>query len=205
MKIIIIFHKMIKTVLRTLNRILCSLYCRIYFCLNGVKLKTLTCQGIPYLHVSLNASMKVGNRLSLNNGVKFSDSGINGRCRFEVRDSASLIIGNDVGLSDATITCHNNIRIGNNVILGVGCQVRDTDNHSLNPQDRLNGRDWENKMTAPIIINDNVFIGANALILKGVKIGNDSIVGAGSVVTKNIPANEIWAGNPAKFIKKVNL
>ena len=52
-----------------------------------------------------------------------------------------------------------------------------------------------------MIIKDNVFIGARCLILKGVVVGENSIIGAGSVVTKNIPDNEIWAGNPAKFIK----
>lgn len=56
-----------------------------------------------------------------------------------------------------------------------------------------------------MVINDNVFIGARCIILKGVTIGSKSIIGAGSVVTKNIPEGEIWAGNPAKFIKKYNL
>lgn len=53
------------------------------------------------------------------------------------------------------------------------------------------------------MICDNVFIGAKCIILKGVTIGENSVIGAGSVVTKNVPANQIWAGNPAKFIKNV--
>ena len=56
----------------------------------------------------------------------------------------------------------------------------------------------------PIIVGDDVFVGANSIILKGVIIGARVIIGAGSVVTKNIPSDEIWAGNPAKFIRKVN-
>ena len=59
------------------------------------------------------------------------------------------------------------------------------------------------KKCAPVVIEDNVFIGARCIILKGVTIGENSVVGAGSVVTKSIPANEIWAGNPAKFIRKI--
>lgn len=55
---------------------------------------------------------------------------------------------------------------------------------------------------APITIEDHAFIGAHSIILKGVTIGKCSIVGAGSVVTHNIPEHEIWAGNPAKFIRK---
>jgi len=137
----------------------------------------------------------------MNNGAKYSDSGLNGKCRIEVRDNAILTIGNNVGMSDTTITCHEKITIGNNVLLGVGSQIRDTDNHSLNPQDRLTGLDWKNKKNAPILIKDNVFIGGYCFILKGVTIGENAIIGACSVVTKDIPANQIWAGNPARFIK----
>ena len=65
------------------------------------------------------------------------------------------------------------------------------------------GLDFKNKQNAPIYIKDNVFIGANATLLKGVTIGENAIVGACSVITKDVPANEIWAGNPAKFIKNL--
>jgi acetyltransferase-like isoleucine patch superfamily enzyme len=59
-------------------------------------------------------------------------------------------------------------------------------------------------VSEPIVIGDDVFIGANSIVLKGVNIGDRSIIGAGSVVSKNIPADEIWAGNPIKFIKRIN-
>lgn len=184
--------------------IISKFFCSIMFYLNGVNVKSYKCLGYPYVHVSFKANCIIGENFRLNNGVKYSDSGFNGKCRLEVRDEAKLIIGDNVGMSDVTITCHENITIGNNVLLGVGCQIRDTDNHSLNPKDRLIGLDWINKKSAPILINDNVFIGMNSIILKGVIIGENSIIGAGSVVTKNIPANEIWAGNPARFIKNTS-
>lgn len=138
----------------------------------------------------------------MNNGVWYSDLGTNGKCRIEIRNSAELIIGDNVGLSDVTITCHQKIVIGNNVLIGVGTQIRDTDNHSLNPADWRTPNDWKNKKTSPIKIGNNVFIGTNSIILKGLFIGDNSIIGAGSVVSKSIPANEIWAGNPVKFLKK---
>lgn len=185
-----------------LSAIFSKTICAFIFYINGVKYQSFGSLGIPYVHISIGAKCIIGENLNINNGVKYSDSGLNGKCRIEVRDVAILNIGNNVGLSDVTITCHEKITIGNNVIVGVGSQIRDTNNHSLNPQDRLNGLDWINKKTSPITIKNNVFIGAYSFILKGVTIGENSIIGAGSVVTKDIPANEIWAGNPAQFIRK---
>ena len=60
---------------------------------------------------------------------------------------------------------------------------------------------WQIKKKSPVIINNNVFIGAHSIILKGVTIGENSIIGACSLVTNDIPANEIWGGNPARRIK----
>lgn len=189
-------HIILFTVAKTSN-----LRCALLFYLNGVEIHSFSSLGVLQINVSLNAKCIIGSNLSMNNGVKYSDSGVNGKCRIIVKDRAVLTIGDDVGMSDVTITCYEQIMIGNNVLLGVGVQLRDTDSHSLNPEDRLNGLDWINKKNSPIVIKDNVFIGAYSLILKGVTIGENSIVGSGSVVTKNIPDNEIWAGNPAKFLK----
>ena len=174
------------------------------FYLNGVSIKSFSSNGIPFIHKSLNAKFSIGKNFIMNNGVRYSDSGLNGKCRIDVRDNAVLSIGDNVGMSDVTITCHQKINIGNNVLLGVGVQIRDTDNHSLNPEHRKDVKlDWTYKKTAPIQIKDSAYIGAYAFILKGVTIGENAIVGAGSVVTKNIPDNEIWAGNPARFIRNI--
>ena len=78
-----------------------------------------------------------------------------------------------------------------------------SDFHSLDPIIRAGGEDQANKKRAPVVLCDNLFIGAHSTILKGVTVGENSIVGAGSVVTKNIPANQIWGGNPAKFIRNL--
>lgn len=112
-----------------------------------------------------------------------------------------LKIGENVGISGATISCENRILIGNNVLIGSGVLITDSDSHPLNPLDRDNN---DLIKTAPIIIEDNVFIGARSIILKGVCIGQGSVVGAGSVVVKNIPPMCICAGNPAKIIKFFN-
>ncbi|WP_031443977.1 acyltransferase [Arenibacter algicola] len=202
-KLLIKIYKGCKLLYRQLLGKFSKLYCSVLFYLNDVNVVSFSSLGIPYIHKSIKAKIFVGENFKMNNGVKYSDSGLNGKCRIEVRDKAILTIGNNVGMSDVTITCHEKINIGNNVLIGVGTQIRDTDNHSLNPQDRLIGLDWENKKNASILIEDNVFIGANCFILKGVTIGENTIIGACSVVTKNIPANQIWAGNPAIIIKLI--
>jgi acetyltransferase-like isoleucine patch superfamily enzyme len=203
-KILIKLYKGYKFLFRIVAGIFSKLYCSLLFYLNDVLVVSFSSYGFPYLHKSMDAQVFIGENFKMNNGAKYSDSGLNGKCRIEVRDNAVLTIGNNVGMSDTTITCHEKITIGNNVLLGVGSQIRDTDNHSLNPQDRLTGLDWKNKKNAPIVIKDNVFIGAYCFILKGVAIGENAIIGACSVVTKNVPANEIWAGNPAKMIRNLN-
>lgn len=78
-----------------------------------------------------------------------------------------------------------------------------TDFHSLNPEIRASNKDSENRLCAPVEIKHNAFIGARCIILKGVTIGENSVIGAGSVVTKSVPANQVWAGNPAKFIRNI--
>ena len=87
-------------------------------------------------------------------------------------------------------------------MIGGGCTIVDTDFHSLNPLDWFTFKDDANRVSKEVVIGDNVFIGMKTIILKGVHVGNNVVIGAGSVVTKDIPDNEIWAGNPARFIKK---
>ena len=139
----------------------------------------------------------------MNNGVRGNPIGCYQRCTFFVAPGAELNIGDNVGLSQAALVCHLRIDIGNDVKIGGGVCIYDTDFHSLDPELRKSGDDIRHKAKKPVIIHDNVFIGAHSIILKGVEIGENSIVGAGSVVTKPIPASEVWAGNPARFIRKI--
>lgn len=104
----------------------------------------------------------------------------------------------------AAFTCANSIVLEDNVLLGSGCKIYDTDFHALEYTERVKGNYKGAPInTAPVKIDEGVFIGAGSFVLKGVHIGKHSIIGAGSVVTKDIPKNEIWAGNPAKFIRKI--
>ena len=83
--------------------------------------------------------------------------------------------------------------------------IFDTNFHSTNWQDRADRDiDTQKAKTSPIHIGDYAFIGAHCIIGKGITIGEKSIIAAGSVVTRDVPACEIWGGNPANFIKKID-
>lgn len=87
-------------------------------------------------------------------------------------------------------------------MIGAGCQFYDNDFHPLISEYRVGDkRDDSHTKSKEIIIEDKVFIGASSIILKGTHIGEGAIIGAGSVVSGNVPPYEIWAGNPARYIK----
>jgi len=171
--------------------------------LNGVQFgKDLHVNGFLKVIVTRRGSVTIGSGLRLNSGNKFNVIGRQQRCIFWVE--GSLKICDNVGMSATAIICNHQITIGSNVVIGGNTVIYDTDFHSLdsiqrcsNTEDRCNAR-W-----GAVIICDNVFIGAHSTILKGVTIGENSVIGACSVVSKNIPANELWAGNPAVFIRTI--
>lgn len=121
---------------------------------------------------------------------------------FFLKPEADLIIGDNVGMSNVMIYSWSSIVIEDNVLIGGGVQIYDTDFHSLGYTARVLEGDSD-VIVEPVKICEGAFIGANSIILKGVTIGAHSIVGAGTVVTKSIPSGQIWAGNPAKFIRSV--
>ena len=112
-----------------------------------------------------------------------------------------IIIGNNASFSNCVLFSEECITIGDEACIGAGCKIYDTDFHSVNPEYRLNGN--TKVPTAPVTIGKRVFLGANVTVLKGVTIGDEAVVGAGSIVTHDSPAREIWAGSPAKFIRKL--
>lgn len=117
-------------------------------------------------------------------------------------NGGKIIIGSRVGMSHAVLCSRAGIKIEDNVLIGSGVKIYDHDFHSLDYEERVQKGDKEVK-ESPVLIQEGAFIGAHAIILKGVTIGRHSVIGAGAVVTKDIPDNEVWAGNPARFIKKL--
>lgn len=147
----------------------------------------------------------LGKNIKINSSRKSNHIGEASKTIFKIKDKKAVIeIGDNTGLSNSAFVCRKKIIIGNNVKIGGGVKIYDSDAHSLNYKERMNPK-TDVMIKKEVILKDHCFIGAFSIILKGVTIGEKSIVGAGSVVAKSIPDGEIWAGNPAKFIKKLNI
>lgn len=159
--------------------------------------------GIPIIDIQLNSSCKIGRNCSINSGTYFNRIGRNQKTILFAVQGGNIEIGNNVGISSSAIISYNEIKIGNNVKIGGNTVIYDSDFHNLDYRLRQNIK-TDIPKTAPVIIEDDVFIGSHSTILKGVRIGKCSIIAACSVVTKNIPPMEIWGGNPAKLIRKIS-
>lgn len=147
--------------------------------------------------------ISIGSNCKINSGADYNVIGGDTRTAMVVGGNGFIKIGNNVGISNSTLVSYENgIVIEDNVLLGGNCKIYDTDFHSIDYVDRMAVPDINIK-TGRVRIQQGAFIGAHSIILKGVSIGKRSVVGAGSVVTKDIPDDEVWAGNPAKFIKKI--
>jgi acetyltransferase-like isoleucine patch superfamily enzyme len=127
-------------------------------------------------------------------------------------NESSLIVGDNTYIGGGTvIDCVKSISIGDDVLISYGCILTDSDNHSVKYSIRKKDladwkqrkHDWTTTNSKAIQISTGVWIGARAIILKGVTIGKGAVVGAGSVVTKDVPPWTIVAGNPARVIKEI--
>jgi acetyltransferase-like isoleucine patch superfamily enzyme len=178
-------------------------YIRIIFSINSVSWGYgWQFYGIPIIQKHRLSHMKFGNGLNLRSSVRSNPLGPNHPvilCTWE--KGACLQIGDFFAMTGGSICCAERIAIGNHVALGANTVITDTDFHPLQLEERI--KNPADGKTAPIVIADHVFIGMNSLVLKGVTIGEGSVIGAGSVVTKNIPGHVIAAGNPARIIRQI--
>lgn len=167
---------------------------------HGSKFKLL---GKIYIQIGQNATVQFGENFLFLSSMKSNPLACSSHSCIFIEDGAKLMVGANVGISSTILWVCQSITIGNNVKIGGGSILMDTDAHSLHYMDRRDVlRDDKHRINQSIVIDDDVFIGTHSIILKGVHIGARSIVGAGSVVTKDIPQDCIAAGNPAKVIKR---
>jgi acetyltransferase-like isoleucine patch superfamily enzyme len=135
-------------------------------------------------------------------------------CSFAIGEKGKCTVGNFTLLNGALVMAEERIEIGSYCLISWNVGIADSDFHPLEPTRRLidaralapflKDRPPRPPLeTAPVIIGDNVWIGMNAVILKGVTIGENSVVAAGSIVSKNVPPNTVVAGNPAVVVKQL--
>jgi acetyltransferase-like isoleucine patch superfamily enzyme len=135
-------------------------------------------------------------------------------CSFAIQRNGHCTVGNFTLLNGAIVMSEELVEIGSHCLISWGVGIADSDFHPLEPAQRLidsqalapffKNRPPRPKLkTAPVKIGNNVWIGMNAVILKGVSIGDNSVVAAGAVVTKSVPANTIVAGNPAIEVRRL--
>lgn len=115
------------------------------------------------------------------------------------RAGAAIEVGTDCGFTGTTLVAAEKITIGDRVLVGSNTSIVDFDFHPPGSEDRA--ENMNAGAAAPVVISDDVFVGAEALILKGVTVGEGAVVGAGSVVTKNVPPRTVVAGNPATVVR----
>lgn len=147
-------------------------------------------------------SIYIGSKVVINSGDYPNPVGTSLTKLYTQNSSSVIHIGNNVGISAALLFADNEIRIEDNVLIGAETMIVDNDFHGLVYRADI-GRS-ETKKGKKILIKEGAFIGTRCLVLKGVTIGKGAVVGAGSVVTRDVPDGEIWAGNPARFIRNAD-
>lgn len=180
----------------SLNSFFCtlSMRCRMNF-VGVIYGSKLSFYGLTKFKKANSATLKIGSNCSFRSKHTSNLIGINRPCIISaLQPKAVLKIGNNCGFSGTVIGCFSQITLGSNVRCGANTLITDSDWHLDDPRAGL---------PKPILIEDNVWLGVNVTVMKGVTIGQNSVIGAGSVVTKNIPANVVAAGNPCVVVKQL--
>ncbi len=175
------------------SKLITSLHCLLVNIKTG---KNNTYIGAPWFKRAQNSTITIGSNCIFLSKQASNSLGLHHRCMISTNSATSSInIGDNCSFSGITIAGLKSISIKNGVRCGANVTITDSDWHSDDP--RSGG-------SSNVVIEENVWIGANTIILKGVTIGKNSLIGANSVVVKNIPANVIAAGNHCKVVKQMN-
>ena len=153
-------------------------------------------KGCPLIYCVRGAELRFEQGVKVNSSCRGNPAMGSVTSRFHVACAgARLVLGPHVGASGVSITAAREVLIGEGTLLGADCLVTDTDFHVPQPNNR-----WGNDLLAsaqPVHIGKGCFIGARAIILKGVTVGDGAVVGAGAVVARDVPSMTLAVGNPA--------
>lgn len=177
-------------------------FARLYLFCAGVQVGPgLKIKSLPICRRHPGALIRIGTNVQINNKMSENLAGIVNRTVLAAdRAGAEILIGDHVGISGAVLFCSSRITVEDYVKIGAGARVYDTDFHPIHWLDRrlnLPGA----ATTKPVRICRDAWIGANAMVLKGVTIGERSIVAAGAVVTSDVPPDSLVAGVPARVLR----
>lgn len=198
MKLFELFH-LVDLLVQHINILLYSLITKfIYLFYPNVYFgKDVSFIGIPKIRIKYTGKIVIGNKCSFLSKPKSNLIGINRPCIITTQaTNAEIIIGNKCKFSGTVIGAFSRVELKENVRCGANTLITDSDWHLDDPRA---GK------PSPILIRKNVWLGEGVKVLKGVTIGENTVIGAGSVVTKSIPANVVAAGNPCKIIKQIDV
>ena len=171
----------------------------------GLKIKKgLVLYGKPITHLTEGGTISLGENCVLCSKSEANFAGVNHPVILALlRPGATLEIGDDTGISGGSFCAAKSVRIGSHCLIGANVMVSDCDFHAVKPEGRRHNSDPKDIGCEPVVIEDNVWLGANVTVLKGVTIGKNTVVAAGSVVTKSLPSNVVAGGIPAKVIRNL--
>lgn len=156
--------------------------------------------GRPFVSRFEGSTIEFGRSVCLDSSRRANPLGGEKPCVLRTMNAhARISLGDRVGLSSATLVAGNSIQIGPDTILGAGCMILDNDFHV--PGESFSWKTEYSSNSLPISIGRGCFIGARAIILKGVTLGDQVVVGAGAVVTRNVPSRGLAVGNPARLVR----
>lgn len=156
----------------------------------------------PIIDIRDGCTLKVGKNVTLNSRNRGYHVNMYGPVKlFADGNGAEISIGDGTRIHGACIHASRSIRIGKNCLIAANCQIIDSHGHSLSFPD-VENRIFSCGTSEPVVIEDNVWLAMNCVIMPGVTIGYGAIIGANSVVTKDVPRMCIAVGNPASVVKK---
>ena len=169
----------------------------------GLKVKRgLVLYGKPITHLTKGGMIALGENCVLCSKSEANFAGVNHPVILALlRPGAELNIGDNTGISGGSFCAAKSVTIGKGCLIGANALVTDCDFHAIKPEGRRHNSNPDDIGCEPVVIEDNVWLGANVTVLKGVTIGRNTVVAAGSVVTKSLPPNVVAGGSPAKVIR----
>ena len=160
--------------------------------------------GQPIVDLACRGSIVIGKGSTLISSPRWTALGVSRPVILRtLLPGATISLGSDVGMSGTTICSATAVTVGDRVLFGADVMVADTDFHPLDELPRTGRPIPTPSENDEVHIGADVFVGARSIILKGVTIGDGAVIGAGSVVTGNVPAGAIVAGAPARFVRWV--